>query len=72
MILDDFPLMVNTVINVGIVWWPMKYHTKWQLPDCGNGGLEYPEGYGNECSEYLEQNGGECSEYSIAVRVQNA
>jgi len=62
MILYNFPQMVNTVINVGIVWWPRRYDSKWELADCGNGCLEFPEGYGSECSECLK---------SIAVSVQS-
>jgi len=55
--------MINTVINVGIAWWPRRYHSKWELPDCGNGCLEYPEGYGSECSERLEEYRSKCSNY---------
>jgi hypothetical protein len=55
--------MVNTVISVGKVWWSRRYHGKWELPDCGNGCLEYPEGYGSECSECLEEYRSECSKY---------
>ena len=32
MILYNFQQIVNTVINVGIVWSPRRYHSKWDYP----------------------------------------